>query len=119
MNRAVASGNLLAGVPARLAEEQVSTLAAGGGARVTRIVSTGHATGWQAAEDDEWVLVLSGWGELRFADGDRLLRLAPGDWCHIPAGARHRVERTDPAAPTVWLAVHFPADDASCPAPLG
>ena len=32
--------------------------------------------------------------------------LAPGDWIHIPARARHRVEWTDTAEPTLWLAVH-------------
>jgi len=31
-----------------------------------------------------------------------------GDHLLIPAGERHRVEATDPAGPTVWLAVHVP-----------
>ena len=29
--------------------------------------------------------------------------------CLIPAHRRHRVEWTDPEAPTVWLALHYPA----------
>ena len=36
--------------------------------------------------------------------------LAAGDYVHIPAHARHRVEWTDPQTPTVWLAIHI------CPA---
>jgi cupin 2 domain-containing protein len=32
--------------------------------------------------------------------------MGPGDHVHIPAHRRHRVEWTDPAQPTVWLAVH-------------
>ncbi len=79
--------------------------------RLTRIVSTGHVTDWQEPDEDEWVLVLQGSGTLHFARNDRMLVLGPGDWCHIPAGARHRVEETDPHQPTVWLAVHFPGDD--------
>jgi cupin 2 domain-containing protein len=33
--------------------------------------------------------------------------LSPGDHLLIPAGCRHRVERTDLTQKTVWLAVHF------------
>ena len=107
MTRPPANGNMLADVPARLAEEQVLDLIAAPGIRITRIVSTGHVTDWQDPDEDEWVLVLQGRGTLHFAEDDRMLVLGPGDWCHIPAGARHRVEETDPHQPTVWLAVHF------------
>lgn len=34
-------------------------------------------------------------------------RLRPGDWLELPAHVRHRVEWTDVATPTVWLAVHI------------
>ena len=30
-----------------------------------------------------------------------------GDFVHLPAHTRHRVEWTDPAVPTVWLAVYY------------
>ncbi|HKF99596.1 MAG TPA: cupin domain-containing protein [Xanthobacteraceae bacterium] len=33
-------------------------------------------------------------------------KLAPGDYLHIPAHRRHRVEATDAREPTIWLAVH-------------
>jgi cupin 2 domain-containing protein len=35
------------------------------------------------------------------------IRLQPGSYVHIPARRRHRVEWTDLAVPTVWLAIHF------------
>ena len=35
----------------------------------------------------------------------RLLR--PGDWLDIAPHRRHRVDWTDPATPTVWLAVFY------------
>lgn len=108
MIRAVGAGNVLSDVPAHLAEEQVLDLVTAPGIRITRIVSTGHVTGWQERGEDEWVLVVQGSGTLHFAGDGRLLVMGPGDWCHIPAGARHRVEETDPHQPTVWLAVHFP-----------
>lgn len=111
MTRAFGSGNLLADVPSHLAEEQFLDLVAAPGMRITRIVSTGHGTDWHDPDEDEWVLVLRGSGTLHFSENDRMLVLGPGDWCHIPAGARHRVEETDPHQPTVWLAVHFPGDD--------
>ncbi len=109
MSRPPLAGNILAEVPATLAEEQVLDLAAASGVRISRIVSTGHVTGWQEADEHEWVLVLQGRGTLHFAEDDRMLVLGMGDWCHIPAGTRHRVEETDPDQPTVWLAVHIPA----------
>lgn len=108
MTRPVTLGNVFADVPAALAEEQFTDLADGPGIRVTRIVSFGHATDWQKPAEDEWVMVLRGYGTLMFADGG-VMKMEPGDWCHIPAGTRHKVEETDPDQPTVWLAVHFAA----------
>ncbi len=78
--------------------------------RILRIVSTGQSDPpdqWQDPEDDEWVLLLTGSAVLQFED-DRLT-MKPGDWCHIPAGTRHRVDFTDPEQPSVWVAVHFDA----------
>lgn len=33
--------------------------------------------------------------------------LAPGDHLYIPAFMKHWVTFTDPAHPTIWLAIHF------------
>jgi cupin 2 domain-containing protein len=106
---AVLSGNLLANLPARRAEELVDVLLERQGVRIERIVSTGQASPagfWFDQPDDEFVVLLSGSAVLRFADGDRQMPMQPGDWIEIPAHMRHRVEQTDPEQPTVWLAIH-------------
>ncbi len=104
------TGNLLAHVPARLTEELFTTVLKTADLRIERIVSTGHATPpgeWLAQDRGEWVMVLAGSAGLRFEDEAAERRLGPGDYIDIAAGRRHRVEWTDGAVPTVWLAVHY------------
>jgi len=52
---------------------------------------------------------VSGAARLRFEDETGARTLRPGDWLYIAPRRRHRVDWTDPAAPTVWLAVHHAA----------
>jgi len=111
-------GNLFAALPAEAEQELVEALIERPGVRIERIVSTGQASPagfWYDQAEDEFVVVLSGSAVLRFEDGDRLMRLAPGHWVEIPAHVRHRVEQTDPGQPTVWLAVHRKLSEARCP----
>jgi cupin 2 domain-containing protein len=106
----VRAGNLFAALPGARREELVEPLAEGPGVRVERIVSTGQVTPpgqWYDSAEDEWVALLAGAARLRFESEREERALVPGDWLHIPARARHRVEWTDPARPTVWLAVHY------------
>jgi cupin 2 domain-containing protein len=105
----VRRGNLLSGLPARQAEEQIEQLAGGRDFRVERIVSTGQASPagfWYDQPDDEFVVLLAGAARLRFEEASPVLDLKPGDWVEIPAHVRHRVEWTQADPPTVWLAVH-------------
>lgn len=79
------------------------------GLRIERIVSTGQASPegfWYNQPQDEWVVLLSGSAGLRFECETEERKLKPGDWLQIPAHVRHRVEWTDAATPSVWLAVH-------------
>lgn len=102
--------SLFDAVPSDLPDEQFSTLLQGENLRLVRIVSTGQATPegeWYDQDENEWVAVLSGRAEVRFADGNVTRTLNPGDYLHIPAHVRHRVEKTDPRRPTVWLALHY------------
>jgi len=78
-----------------------------------RIVSTGQSTSpgqWYDQTQDEWVILLSGSAELSFETEktEKAVQvLRPGDYIHIPAHQRHRVEWTDSSQPTVWLALHY------------
>lgn len=101
--------NMLTKLPSARAGEVFTQLAGSGKTRIERIVSHGQAT----PEDtpfvqphDEWVLLLAGSAAIRFADSEAAV-LEPGDHLLIPGGTRHWVTRTDPDAPTIWLAVHF------------
>lgn len=103
-------GNLFAGIPAELPEELVETLLNTGASsfRIERIVSLGHVSPagfWYDQPTDEWVLLLSGSARLQF-EGEEPVELVPGAYLKIPAHWRHRVEWTDPAYPTIWLAIH-------------
>lgn len=106
------SGNLGDGLPTEpTPREIVDILAASGGMRIERIVSTGQATPpgeWYDQPDDEWVVVISGAARLRIDGEDADRALAPGDWLLLPAHCRHRVTWTQASPRTVWLAVHVP-----------
>ena len=105
------AGNLLTDVPAGSPDERIDTLLAHPGARIERIVSTGQASPegfWYDQEEDEFVVLISGAAGLRL-EGEDVRVLAPGDWLHIPAHCRHRVDWTAPEEPTVWLAIFLPA----------
>jgi hypothetical protein len=57
--------------------------------------------------EGERALVLAGAAKLRFADECEARLLRPGDWLDITPHRRHRVDWSDPATPTVWLAVFY------------
>ena len=93
-------------LPAELVEELVRTP----GARLERIVSRGHCTPegeWYDQEWDEWVVVLAGRATLRIEGEPDVIALGAGDSLVLRAHVRHRVEWTDPAVNTVWLALHY------------
>jgi cupin 2 domain-containing protein len=103
------AGNLFADVPTQLQSEQFTELLTAPHLRLERIVSTGQASppgSWYDQDRAEWVLLLAGSAGLLIEGEDAPRVLAPGDYLHIPARTRHRVEWTDAARPTVWLAVH-------------
>jgi cupin 2 domain-containing protein len=106
----IESGNLFDDVAESLDEEAVETLLASGTMRLVRIVSTGQATPegeWYDQDDWEWVVLLKGAAGLRFEGEAQVRAFGPGDFVHIPAHARHRVEWTAADEPTVWLALHY------------
>ena len=103
-------GNLLRDLPDARGGEVTEILLTAPEMRIERIVSLGQASSpgfWYDQGEAEWVLLLAGRARLRFADesGDRVL--GPGDFVQIAPHRKHRVEWTDPAAPTVWLAIFY------------
>jgi cupin 2 domain-containing protein len=102
--------NLFADLPASSGQEVFSEILARPDLRIERIVSFGQASAegfWYDQPHGEWVAVLAGAARFRFEDETTARTLAPGDHVDIPPHRRHRVEWTDPAQPTVWLAVHY------------
>lgn len=105
--------NILANLPTSTPQEEVGLLCASSNVRIERILSTGHRSPpgfWYDQEDNEWVTVISGSGEVVFENGNAF-RLNPGDHLFIPARTRHRVQWTSPDEPTVWIAVFFPRNE--------
>jgi cupin 2 domain-containing protein len=107
--------NLFSPLPDAAAAERVDALLIKPGLRIERIVSQGQASPpgfWYDQTEGEWVLLLAGAAKLRFADEAEARLLQPGDWVDIAPYRRHRVDWTDPAVPTVWLAVFYTGDGA-------
>jgi cupin 2 domain-containing protein len=90
--------------------ECVDEILARPGLRIERIVSLGQASPpgfWYDQAEGEWVLLLAGAARLRLADENEARLLQAGDWLDIAPHRRHRVDWTDPATPTLWLAVFY------------
>lgn len=105
----IATGNLYAGLVHDAAEERFEPLLAREGVLIERIVSTGQASApgfWYDDAREEWVVLLSGAATLEF-EGAPPRRLLPGDYVRLPPHCRHRVSWTDPAVPSVWLAIYL------------
>jgi cupin 2 domain-containing protein len=102
-------GNLLHVTTTPTAPEQFDALLRGVRFRMERIVSHGHSTPpglWYDQQEDEWVLVVTGRAKLLIEGEPAPRDLVPGDYLLLRRHVRHRVEWTDPAQPTVWLALH-------------
>jgi cupin 2 domain-containing protein len=107
--------NLLRDLPEASAAEIIEALATRPRLRIERITSFGHASPpgfWYDQDETEWVLLLAGAARLRFEDEPEARVLGAGDWVEIAAHRRHRVDWTDPARPTVWLAMFHREDPA-------
>jgi cupin 2 domain-containing protein len=102
--------NIFSEIPDALPEEVIAEILDAGAFKVERIISHAHSSPkgfWYDQETDEWVLVLRGSAGLLFEKEEEIFILGPGDYIHIPAHTRHRVEWTHPAEKTIWLALHY------------
>ena len=104
----ISPANLLRDLPDASGGEITEMLLTVPGMRIERIVSLGQQSPpgfWYDQDEAEWMLLLAGRARLRFADESEERVLGPGDFVQIAPHRKHRVEWTDPAAPTVWLAI--------------
>lgn len=101
--------NVLTNIPAVLPAELFTTLLENDQLKIERIVSRGHHSpenDWYDQDQHEWVLVIQGAARIGYPEGQPT-ELRSGDYLHIPAHRRHRVEWTSSSEDTVWLAIHY------------
>jgi cupin 2 domain-containing protein len=102
--------NLLSGPCPAPGQERSDRLLGPGQLRLELIHSCEFANPpgfWYDQSESEWVLLLQGGALLRFADEAQARSLKAGDSLLITPGRRHRVEATDPAPGTRWLALFW------------
>ena len=102
--------NLFPDIPHASPDELSEELLSSRTFKIERIISQGHASPdgfWYDQEDNEWVVLLQGEANLRFEERNEPVVLHPGDYIHISAHCRHRIEWTDPTQDTIWLAVFY------------
>jgi len=90
-------------------DETFETLLDSKNVKIERIISDAHVSPknfWYDQDEDEWVIVLQGEAVIGF-DNQESVHLGVGDYLHIKAHQKHRVEWTSEDEKTVWLAVHF------------
>jgi cupin 2 domain-containing protein len=101
--------NIFENIPEKLPEEIFETIISTPHVSIERVISNGHSSPqdfWYDQDRNEWVIVLKGQARLKFFK-EESVELRPGDYIHIPAHCKHRVEWTDPNEATIWLAVHY------------
>ena len=101
--------NLLENIPDAIPNEIFQDIVSTDTIRIERILSQGHSspeTGWYDQDENEWVLVLSGYGVIEFENGDTI-KLKQGDYLNIKAHQKHKVQSTSPNETTVWLAIFY------------
>jgi len=103
-------GSLFKDIPAELPEELIESLCSTEYVKIERIVSKGHASPegfWYDQDWNEFVLVVQGSAGLQIEGQDEIVALNAGDYLNIGSHVRHRVEWTDSACETIWLAVYY------------
>ncbi len=104
------AANLFSEIPDRIKDEIFETLVRTETFKLERTISSGQATPpgkWYDQETNEWVVLLTGSAGLLFEGDGEIRTLRPGDYVHILAHQRHRVEWTDAKKRTIWLALHY------------
>lgn len=100
--------NVFKHLPRDNSQEHIQDILSAPQTRIERIVSYGQITegDWYDQDENEWVMVLEGYGVLVFEDA-RIVTLNAGDFINIPAHYKHRVIKTAPDQATIWLAMFY------------
>lgn len=101
--------NIFSNIPSELPNEIFENIIRTEKLRVERIVSKGQRspdTGWYDQRENEWLIVLSGYGVIEYINGAKVT-LKQGDYLNINAHDKHRVIETSPDETTVWLAIFY------------
>jgi len=109
MKRVKLLANIFSDIPAEIPNEIFEDIITTEKLRVERIVSKGHVSPdsqWYDQTENEWVIVLSGYGVIEYINGDKVT-LRQGDYLHIKAHEKHRVVETSTDENTVWLAIFY------------
>lgn len=112
LEKMVISGSMFSSVAEPGRDEMFEDILKKENVRIERIISRGHSTQqgeWYDQPRDEWVLLLQGKAAVLVEGEDRARVLKPGDYIHLPARIRHRVDWTSRDETCIWLAVHFDA----------
>ena len=102
--------NIFSNIPDLVKDEIFETLLKTDHLKLERIISSGQSTPpgqWYDQPTEEWVILLKGSAGLLFEGNEEIRVLHAGDYVHILAHQRHRVEWTDQVQKTVWLALHY------------
>jgi cupin 2 domain-containing protein len=105
-HKKAALANLFHSLPPAPGSERVEMLLEGRGLKLELIHSCAASTPagqWYNQPLGEWVLLLQGSAQLRFADADSAQRLQPGDLLWIPPHRLHRLESSDGGRGCLWL----------------
>jgi cupin 2 domain-containing protein len=101
--------NIFSNIPSELPNEIFEDIIITEKLKIERIVSMGQAspdTGWYDQSENEWIIVLSGYGVIEYINGVKVT-LKQGDYLNIKAHEKHRVIETSPDEVTVWLAIFY------------
>ena len=104
------SSNIYSDIPKELPNELFEKIIQNGSFHLERIISKGHSTPkgkWYDQNEEEWVIVFKGSAGISIEGEAEIVVLKPGDYIHLPANLKHRVEWTDPTTETVWLALYY------------
>ena len=104
------SGNIFSDIPQSIDQERFEEILSSRNLRIERIISGRRSTPtgqWYDQAQDEWVILLTGSATLMIEGFSEAISLEPGDYVAIPAHMRHKVEWTDEAEETIWLAVYY------------